>query len=234
MGWPSPATAAGRVLWHSVTMGPYAVPADGRFGSVIVTCDSEQKIDQKKATGKNKATSTQQGTNPCDVKFVLEGSDRLWEETEIFLEFIDPNSAGKGGPFEFSHPDTSRRGVKYVMVKKIGPVAWTGLKFTVTVECIEWEEPKKVVAGGATKTATTATAWHNAPMKGAATTGSGGGYAKGADGKEDKSTGQKAPGGHKFNFESGDVGTGEQPAAGPTAKKDPYKAATSDVPDAEP
>ena len=231
MGWPSPATAAGRVLWHSITVGAYAVPADGRFGSVTVTCDSEQKIDQKKATGKNKAKSTQQGTVPCEVKFTLEGTDQLWEDTETFLEFIDPNSPGKGGPFEFSHPDTSRRGVKYVMVKKIGPVAWTGFKFTVSVDCVEWDEPAKVVTGGATSTATKATAWHNAPMKNA----SGGGYGKGADGKEDKSIGLKAPGAHKFNFESGDVGTGEQPAAGPSAKKSPYvDPKPSDAPNADP
>ncbi len=230
MGWPSPSTPVGRVLWHSLTMGPYAVPADGRYGSVVVDCDSEQKIDQKKATGKNKAKSTQQGTVPCEVKFVLEGSAELWDQTEIFLEFIDPNSVGKGGPFEFSHPDTSRRGVSYVMVKKIGSVKWQGCKFTVSVDCVEWDPPKVAVAGGATKTATKSTAWHNAPM-----TGAGGGYGKGADGKEDKTIGLKAPGAHKFNFESGDVGTGEQPAAGPTAKKNPYvDPPPKDAPNADP
>jgi len=212
-------------------MGPFAVPADGTLGSVVVDVDSEQKIDQKKASGKNKAKSTQQGTVPCEVKFTLEGTSDLWSDTEIFLEFIDPNSVGKGGPFEFSHPDTSRRGVKHVMVKKIGSVKWQGCKFTVSVDCVEWEPPKVAGKGGATKTANKSTAWHNAPIKGS---GGGGGFGKNPDGTEDKSIGLKTPGKHKYVFDSSDVGTGQQPAAGPTAKKDPYKAATPDTPDADP
>lgn len=224
MGWPAPDTAVGRVLWHSLTIGPFAVPANGDWGSVVVDVDSEQKIDQKKASGKNKAKSTQQGTVPCEVKFALEGNAQLWEDTEILLEYLDPNSVGKGGPFEFSHPDTSRRGVKHVMVKKIGSVKWQGCKFTVSIDCVEWEAPKVAGKGGATKTATKSTAWHNAPIK-----TSGGGVDP-----KDPSTGLKAPGKHKFVFDSGDVGTGQQPAAGPTAKKDPYKATTPDAPDADP
>lgn len=220
MAWPTPATAAGRALWHSCTIGDYAVPSDLTLGSVQVDCTSKQTIDQKKATGKKKGKSTQQGPDHSPVNIALEGDYKMWEATEAMLESIDPNSAATGGPYAFSHPDASRRGIKWIMIEEIGPVKWQGLKFTVTIKAAEWEEPKVVAKGGATKTPTKPKDWHNAPI------------AKGAAAKQAASEAAAGKAAGSAPVKSGAIGTGTPPAAGPSAKADPYK--DKQAPDGDP
>lgn len=226
MAWPSPATVVGRILWHSCTIGDFAVPSDSTLGSVQVECTSKQAIDQKKASGKKKGKSTQQGPDHSPVIIALEGDYKMWEATETMLESIDPNSAATGGPYAFSHPDASRRSIKWIMIEEIGPLKWQGNKFTITIKAVEWEEPKVVAVGGASKTPTKPKDWHNAPMN-THNRADGSVLVNNPDGS---ATVTKAK--HVFNFDSGPIGTGTPPAAGPSAKADPYTA--PQAPDGDP
>jgi hypothetical protein len=216
MAYPSPATDLGRFLWFGCVIGDYALPALSNRGSCIVNVESSQKIDQKKAAGKNKEKHTQQGLKATMIKVTLEGTDRdgMWELTEDMLTAIDPNGPATGGPFVFSHPDANRRGVKWVMVEKVGTVAWQGLKFTVTIELFEWEEPKRVATGGATKTATKAKDWHNAPIHGVSI-----------------GSNHNVVGGL---LTTGSIGAGSPPSGGPSAKKNPYADGGTNTPSAKP
>ncbi len=148
MGWPAPITPEGVALWTSCTIGDLKLPPDPKLGAVVVNCESSQKLDQATASGKDKAKTTQKGRAPCPVSIELRFHARSWAKVENALEIIDPNGIARGGPFKFSHPDAARRGVKWIMVEKVGKVEWKGHYGNVSIEATEWEEPKKVLSGG--------------------------------------------------------------------------------------
>ena len=155
MGWPAPLTPAGVALWNSCTIGDLKLPPDAAFGAAIVFCESSQKLDQAAASGKDKAKTTQKGREPCPVDIEYRFHARIWAAVETQLATIDPNGTARGGPFKFSHPDADRRGVKWIMVEKVGKVEWKGHYGTVQIKAVEWEEPKKVVGGSVRGTAAT-------------------------------------------------------------------------------
>lgn len=215
MSYPSPATALGRFLWHSCVIGDFAFPAMWPLGAVVVTVESKQHLDAKKAAGKHKAKMTQQGRDPNPVTIKLEGFDRdgHWDLTEDALTAIDPNSAGTGGPYLFSHPDANRRATKWIMIEKVHGVVWQGTRFSVQIDGIEWDEPKRVALGGATKTPKSGKDWVNAPVSGGVSIGD---------------NNNKVGGFHP-------VGDGSPPPNGPTAKKNPYNhASNKQAPNADP
>jgi hypothetical protein len=178
MGFPSPATD--RLLWYSCVIGDYILPPTPTCrptGTVVIEAESGGKKDKKKAAGANKSKTTKQGKEDVKIKIKCEFTAEGWEDGEggagwdTILAAIDPNGDATGGPFAFSHPDTDRRGVKSIMVDKIGKVEWKGHHGSVEIDCSEWTDPATANTGGATKT----------PDKDAATpkntqsTGSGGG-----------------------------------------------------------
>jgi hypothetical protein len=148
VGWPGPHTAAGAFIWRTCVIGNFAFPPDATEGAVTVKVKSSQKIDQKQASGKNKAKSTQKGRPPCPVIVDMEFTARSWELVEEALTAIDPNGPSAGGPFSFTHPDANRRGVQYIMIDEVGEVDWKGHKGSVHITATEWEDPTKVHVGG--------------------------------------------------------------------------------------
>lgn len=163
-GHPSPADAGGRKLWFSCVIGDFVLPPDinNRFptGEVIVEAESGAKKDKKKGAGKSKSKTTKQGKEDTKIKIHCEFTTKCWGDGEwgkgweSALAELDPNHPEGGeGPYAFSHPDTNRRGVKSVMVNKIGKLTWKGHIGKIEIDCTEWTEPDKPAgAGGATST----------------------------------------------------------------------------------
>jgi len=154
MGWPAPNTFTGAFLWNSCTIGDMALPPDATLGAAVIKVTSKQKLDQATASGKNKAKTTQKGTDPCPVDIEVRFHANSWSAMETILATIDPNGPSKGGPFTFSYPDAERRGVKWIMVEEVGEVEWRGHSGTVKIGAKEWEEPKKAIAGGVRRATT--------------------------------------------------------------------------------
>lgn len=156
MGYPSPATD--RASWYSCVVGDYVLPPDATLGSITVEAESGHKHDKKKSAGKNKSKTTKQGKEDVKIKIHCEFVAAGWEDGpggagwDTILTALDPNGDATGGPFAFSHPDTNRRGVKSIMIDKIGKVVWKGHHGSVEIECGEWTEPTKATTGGATAT----------------------------------------------------------------------------------
>ena len=158
-----------RLLWFSVVVGIYTIPTDPNSGSVVVQATSAAKKDQKGAAGKNKAKTTSQGKENTKVTLEWEFTSQDWPDgphgagVETILEYLDPNSPGGGGPYNFSHPDTDRRQLASVTVTKIDPVVWKGWHGSVKLECEEWTEPTATgnagAGGDATKTPDASTAY---------------------------------------------------------------------------
>lgn len=143
--------------WRSCLIGDYFLPPKPNAGAVTIKAKSKQKIDQKKASGKDKAATTQQGRESVDITIDFHFIASAWEDSDVagvetILAAIDPNGKAYGGPFSFSHVDTDRRGVKRVMIKQVGEVSWKGAIGHVTIEAEEWTEEKKAADSKATKT----------------------------------------------------------------------------------
>lgn len=169
-GSPSPGDPGGTWLWHACVMGSFFLPPDPNDGSVVVEADSTAKKDKKKGAGKNKSKSTKQGKEDVKIKIKCEFTSLSWGDGDTYgkgwesiLAELDPNHPeGGGGPYAFSHPDTNRRGVKSVMVDKIGKVTWQGRKCTVEIDCTEWTEPDKPSGNGtSTPKKTDPSKWHS-------------------------------------------------------------------------
>lgn len=159
----TPSPLVDPLLWIQVGIGSFTFPLQRGQGTAFVEPDSLQKLDEQKASGKSKAKMKQSGVDPCPIEVDLRFRATAWPVVEAMLNGIDPNGAGKGGPFEFKHPDANRRGVKSVMVKKVGAVKWQpgGWIGTCRISLIEWEIPKKAAAGVGTKTPKKATEWYD-------------------------------------------------------------------------
>lgn len=157
-GSPSPADPGGTWLWHSCVLGSFILPVDPTDGSLVVEAESTSKKDKKKGAGKSKSKQTKQGKEDVKIKIKCEFTTRTWGDGEphgkgweSVLAELDPNHPeGGGGPYTFSHPDTNRRGVKSVMVDKIGKVTWQGYKATVEIDCTEWTPPDNPTGNGST------------------------------------------------------------------------------------
>lgn len=158
-GNPSPADPGGQWLWHSCVIGDFILPVDPTDGSVTVEAESGAKKDKKKAAGKSKSKTTKQGKEDVKIKIHCEFTARSWRDGdpwgkgwESVLAELDPNHPeGGGGPYAFSHPDTNRRGVKSVMVDKIGKTEWKGHICKVEIDVTEWTKPD-APAGDGSKT----------------------------------------------------------------------------------
>jgi hypothetical protein len=134
--------------WSSVTVGPFTFPLAKGDGTVRVEVTSEQKLDEQKASGKDKAKTKRAGVQICAVTIDLTFQARAWPTVEAMLTGIDPNSAATGGPFDITHPEAGRRQVKSIMVKKVGPVKWSGPRLgSCRIEATEWTEPKAATSG---------------------------------------------------------------------------------------
>lgn len=144
-----------RFRWYSCVCGDYILPTSQADGSVVVKCSSEQKVDAKKASGKDKAKTTKQGREVIKGSIEWEFSAQAWEDNEngkgveSVLEYLDPNGPNEGGPFDFAHPDTDRRGVKAIVVTKVETVEWKGWHGKVKIDWSEWNPPAP--KGGAGK-----------------------------------------------------------------------------------
>lgn len=148
-GFESPAGPGGRRLWFGCVIGDYMLPPDPNDGEVTVECESGGKKDKKGGAGKDKPSTTKQGSDEVKIKVHLKFTTRSWKDgtygpgVETILANLDPcNKIGTGGPYGFSHPDASRRGVKDVMIDKIGKLTWKGHLGEVEIDCSEWV-PKK-------------------------------------------------------------------------------------------
>lgn len=150
-GFPSPADEGGRRLWYGCVIGDFVLPPDPRSGEVVIECESSAKKDKKGGAGKSKTKTTKQGSNDVKVKIHCKFTTASWADgnygkgwESILLELDPSNHTGSGGPYAFSHPDASRRGVKNVMVDKIGKLSWKGHLGEVEIDASEWtpEEPK--------------------------------------------------------------------------------------------
>ena len=160
-----------RYRWFSCVVGDYIIPTDPNSGAIVVSATSEQKVDAKKASGKDKAKTTQQGREPIKGSIEWEFTAESWADGEVgsgvetVLEYLDPNGPKSGGPFDFAHPDTDRRGVKAIMVTKVDTVVWKGHLGKCKIEWIEWNDPDKKgnagAGGDATKTADKPTEWND-------------------------------------------------------------------------
>mgnify|MGYP000184445150 CR=1 FL=1 len=157
-GAPAPGDPGGTYLWHTVVIGDFILPVNPNDGSVVVEAESGGKKDKKKAAGKSKSKTTKQGKEDVKIKIHCEFTRDSWGDGEwgkgweSALAELDPCGTQSGGPFAFSHPDTNRRGVKSVMVDKIGKVAWKGYMATVEIDCSEWTAPDTPKNDNATKT----------------------------------------------------------------------------------
>ncbi len=150
-----------RFRWYSCVCGDYILPTSASDGAVVVDASSEQKVDAKKASGKDKAKTTKQGREPIKGSIDWEFTAFAWEDNEngkgveSVLEYLDPNGPNEGGPFDFAHPDTDRRGVKAIVVTKVSKVEWKGWHGKVKIDWTEWNPPdKKGNAGGGAATST--------------------------------------------------------------------------------
>lgn len=150
-----------RFRWYSCVCGDYILPTSQADGSVVVKCSSEQKVDAKKASGKDKAKTTKQGREVIKGSIEWEFSAQAWEDNEngkgveSVLEYLDPNGPNEGGPFDFAHPDTDRRGVKAIVVTKVETVEWKGWHGKVKIDWSEWNPPAPKGGGGAKGTTST-------------------------------------------------------------------------------
>ena len=153
-----------RLDWFTVVIGDFTLPpiSEGPLaGSIVLKCTSEQKLDSKKAAGKNKAKSTQQGVETVKGTIEFEFPAAAWPDGEMglgvesTLTAIDPNGPSKGGPFGISHPDTNWRSCTNVMITKIEAVEWKGWKGSTKIEFEEWNPDTSKNAGdGGTATTT--------------------------------------------------------------------------------
>lgn len=135
-----------RLRWFSCVIGQYILPTNTKTGSVEVKASSSAKKDKKKAAGKNKSKSTDQGKEDTKVTIEWEFTSADWPDgagdgVETVLAYLDPNGERHGGPFDFSHPDSDRRGVEAVKVTKVDSVEWKGWHGKVKIECEEWTDP---------------------------------------------------------------------------------------------
>lgn len=153
MASPGPHTRLGAATWSTLMLndGDIILPPDAFEGAVIVTAKTAQNLDQQSASGKDKAKTVQKGRKPVDIGITLTFTALGWPKIENVLMQISPDGPSRGGPFKTSHPNLDWRQVKAMMVGEIGDVEWTGQKGTVKITATEWEEPKKVVAGGVKK-----------------------------------------------------------------------------------
>ena len=199
MGYPSPATD--RASWYSCVIGDFVLPPDMRSGSITVEADSGGKHDKKKSAGKNKSKTTKQGKEDVKFKIHCEFTTTAWEDGpwgpgwDTILEFIDPNGTATGGPFAFSPPDTNRRGVKSVMVDKIGKLEWKGHHGKIEIDCTEWTAPTTATTGNATTTpaADTSKSTPTHSVYSPTTPGSGGGVPTGQVNGYNPAASQGAP-----------------------------------------
>lgn len=151
---PSVADPEGRFLWHSCVLGDYVLPPDFSSGAITVDAESKQKIDKKGGAGKDKTKKTKQGKEDVKIKVHCEWTVASWGDGvwgpgwESILFEIDPNTDTGGGPYAFSHPDTNRRGVKNVLVEKVGKVEVKGHHYKCEIELVEWVKPTADNKGG--------------------------------------------------------------------------------------
>lgn len=157
---PSPADPGGMLIWHSCVIGDYILPPDPTLGSVVVKCKSKAKNDKKKGAGKSKSNTTKQGTDDVKIEIEWEFTADAWNDTPLgpgvntILSDIGPDGPMGGGPFTFSHPDATMRGVSSIMVDELEEVAWKGYHGSVKLKLSEWTPPNNPSDSNATSTPT--------------------------------------------------------------------------------
>lgn len=155
----SPGPDVDRYSWHRVLIGDFFLPPDPTMGSITLKCKSAQKIDAKKGKGKDKQKTTQNGIESTKGSLELEFTAQSWSDhgpapgIERVLSYIDPNGKKGGGPFDFAHPETDRRGCKSIMVTSVEQVDWKGHHGSCKIDWEEWNppnDPKKTGGGSGT------------------------------------------------------------------------------------
>lgn len=122
--------------WDVLTLGGQIVP-----GIVEVEVTESRGVDVKKAKGQDKASLTDNGSEPVeiDIKITL-GTRRHWIDWQAILPTISPRKAGGvSQPLAASHPALTLAGVDAIVVREIktgAPTSKEGMQ--IDIKAIEW------------------------------------------------------------------------------------------------
>lgn len=159
VGVPSPLDNA--ELWDSIGLGLFTFPAIPNMGRALVKLSSKLKTDKQQAAGKAKAKQKITGKDTVDGSIELVFHVSIWPQTEAMLTALDPNGEAGGDPQEIKHPDASRRRLKSVLIKEVGPVEWEpgGWLGKCKLDVEEWVKPAAAAVGTGTKTPDATQKW---------------------------------------------------------------------------
>jgi hypothetical protein len=161
-------------LWELATFtlpdgGLVQLPGTAGEGKVVVSVTAKAKVKQKQASGSGtgqttqkraqKAETTVEAIEPCDIEIEVIWTRRIHAETEAALFLLNPNGPNGGVPVDIRHPETDANTVTAIMVTEFGPTKRDGGLYSKKIKATEWNPPPPAAPGDGAETPSQVGKW---------------------------------------------------------------------------